>query len=154
REGAVERDELLLAAARGPRIGRSRAEEIIRKARAEAANPFESVLRWILHDIPGLSLQPQVRIEDPDGLIGVVDLADQEVQLVVEADSFEWHGSKEALEKDCIRYDRLVAEGWLVLRFSWGRVMDHPDWVRDIVIRTLAQRDSRVLHHPRTRRSA
>lgn len=154
REGAVERDELLLAAAGGPRIGRSRAEAIIRMARAEAANPFESVLRWVLHDVPGINLQPQVRIEDLDGLIGVVDLADEELRLVVEADSFEWHGSKEALEKDCVRYDRLVADGWIVLRVTWDMVMHQPERVRELVVRAVARRDSRVLHHPRTRRSA
>lgn len=85
-----------------------------------------------------------MEIRDEVGPIGIVDLADERVKIVLEADSFEWHGSREALERDCIRYDRLTADGWLVLRFSWDRVMNHPEWVRDIVLRTLAHRDSRV----------
>ncbi|WP_169796926.1 DUF559 domain-containing protein [Janibacter corallicola] len=144
RQGAVDRDDLLLAASGLPPRYRRKVENRVGAATSRAANPFESVLRWIVSDIPGLDVEPQTEIRDGAGLIGIVDLADERVKIVLEADSFEWHGSKEALEKDCIRYDRLVAEGWLVLRFSWDRVMHHPDWVRGIVIRTLTQRDSRV----------
>jgi very-short-patch-repair endonuclease len=144
REGMVGRDELLMAAAALPTLHRRRAESRIRLARPDSANPFESVLRWIIADIPGLNVDTQVRIGDVDGLIGVVDLADARLKIVLEADSFEWHGNREALERDCIRYDRLVAEGGLVLRFSWDRVMNHPEWVRDVVVRTVALRDSRV----------
>lgn len=111
REGAIDRDELLLAAAALPTRYRRKVEERIRLAHPAAANPFESVLRWIVSDIPGLRVEPQVRICDDDGLIGVVDLADEELKIVLEADSFGWHGSQEALERDCIRYDRLVAQG-------------------------------------------
>ena len=85
-----------------------------------------------------------MRITDDDGLIGVVDLADEGLRIVLEADSFEWHGDQIALERDCIRYNRLVADGWLVLRFSWDQVMHHPEQVRDLVRRTIAQCDARV----------
>lgn len=144
REGMVTRDELLVAGAALPGRYRRRAEEIIRMASGEAANPFESVLRWIVHDIPGLEVRPQVEIHGDGGRIATVDLADEELRIVLEADSFEWHGSSEALHKDCLRYDLFVADGWLVLRFSWGMVMHEPELVRSIVVRTLAHRDSRV----------
>lgn len=144
REGAVDQDELLLAAAALPVLHRRRVESLIRLASPLAANPFESVLRWIVADVPGLLMEPQVRICDDVGLIGVVDLADARLKIVLEADSFAWHGDRAGLERDCIRYDRLVADGWLVLRFSWDRVVSHPEWVRDVVLRTMAQRDSRV----------
>ncbi len=147
REGRVDRDELGLAAAALPRQHRVRVTRLVEMASGEAANPFESVLRWIVSDTPGLCARPQVSISDDGGRIGRVDLADEELCLVLEADSFEWHGNREALEKDCIRYDRLVAEGWLVLRFSWDRVMNHQEWVRHIVRRTVALRDSRVRRH-------
>lgn len=144
REGVVDRDELLLAAAGLPTLHRRKVEGLVRLASPLAANPFESVLRWIVSDIPGLSVRPQVRVTDEDGLVGVVDLADEGLRIVLEADSFEWHGDRTALERDCVRYDRLIAQGWLVLRFSWDRVMSHPEWVRDIVRQTMSQRDSRV----------
>jgi very-short-patch-repair endonuclease len=48
-----------------------------------------------------------------------VDLGDPARKIVAEADSFEYHGSREALARDCRRYDELVARGWRVLRYAW-----------------------------------
>ncbi|NYF97257.1 DUF559 domain-containing protein [Janibacter cremeus] len=148
REGTVDRDELLLAAAGLAPLYRRKVDELVRFADPLAANPFESVLRWIVSDIPGLGVQPQVRVTDDDGLIGIVDLADEQLRIVIEADSFEWHGQREALERDCIRYNRLIAQGWLVLRFSWDQVMHHPERVRELVRRTVVQSYLRVRRAP------
>ena len=48
-------------------------------------------------------------------------------RLILEADSFEWHGSRRALVRDARRYNNFVIAGWLVLRFSWEDVMHHAD---------------------------
>ena len=45
---------------------------------------------------------------------------------MLEADSFEFHGERAALSRDCERYDELVARDWLVLRFTWEQVMHRP----------------------------
>ena len=58
------------------------------------------------------------------------DLVDELLRIVAEADSFEHHGSRQALAIDCARYENLVAQGWTVLRFAWEQVMYQPDWVR------------------------
>lgn len=137
REGHVGRDELLLAAGGlAPRF-RAPAERVIRLADPRAANPFESVLRWITSDICGLTVVPQVRIDDSAGFVSVVDLADEELRLVLEADSYEHHSSPEQLERDCVRYTRLVADDWLVLRFTWKQVMNRPEWVRSMIERAV-----------------
>ena len=52
------------------------------------------------------------------------DLADAERRLLLEADSFTWHGDRRALHRDCRRYNALVLAGWSVLRFSWEEVHD------------------------------
>lgn len=96
-----------------------------------SAGPFESVLRAICLDVPGLHVTPQVRIG-----AARVDLADEGLRLVIEADSYEWHGGPVALERDCRRYDELVADGWVVLRFPYAAVFDDPAWVADILART------------------
>ena len=56
----------------------------------------------------------------------------------VEADSFEWHGGRGALARDARRYNLLVADGWIVLRFSWEDVMFDPDYVRDVLVAVVA----------------
>ena len=102
-------------------------------ADGRSANPFESVLRAIAIDVPGLEVEPQVRISGDLGLDVRADLVDRRLRIVLEADSFEWHGDRTALRRDARRYDLLVANGWTVLRFSWEDVMHDPDFVRAVL---------------------
>jgi len=58
-----------------------------------------------------------------------VDLANSTARMVLEADSFTHHGHREALRRDCRRYDELVIRGWTVLRFAWEHVIFDEAWV-------------------------
>jgi very-short-patch-repair endonuclease len=70
--------------------------------------------------------------EDPDGMlvIGRVDLVDVAAGIVIEAESWEFHGSKEAFARDLRRYTAMVRAGWRVLRFGWDEVMHEQETVR------------------------
>lgn len=107
---------------------------VLGAADARADNPFESVLRAIGLGVPGLHLVPQVEIRIPGRRLMRPDLVDERLKLVVEADSFEHHGSRKALAVDCARYDNLVGGGWTVLRFAWEQVMYEPAWVRSTLM--------------------
>lgn len=102
-----------------------------------AANPFESVLRALALGVDGLDVRPQVRIRTGDTTVRP-DLVDEALQIVLEADSFEWHGKRAALRSDSRRYDLLVAAGWRVLRFAWEDVMHDQQFVRRILVDTVA----------------
>ena len=106
-------------------------------ASGEAANAFESALRAIALEVPGLEVEPQVTIRD-GALSARADLVDRRLHLVLEADCFAWHGSRAALASDCRRYNRMVISGWLVLRFSYEDVMFHPDEVREVLVAAVA----------------
>jgi very-short-patch-repair endonuclease len=114
--------------AAGP--GAPQVRRVAGEASPLAANPFESALRAISLDVPGLALRPQVWIRD---CAVRPDLDDERLRNVVEADSFEWHGKRSALARDARRYNSLVAAGWLVLRFAWEDVMHDPDHVRRVL---------------------
>lgn len=121
--------------ARGP--GSAQVRRVARLCSPAAANPFESVTRAIACDIPGLSVQPQVVIVD-GAFRARPDLVDERLRIVIEADSFEWHGKRSALASDARRYNRLVVAGWMVLRFSYEDVMFHPAEVREVMIAAVA----------------
>lgn len=125
---------------RGP--GAPRVRRVCDEATDLAANPFESVLRAIALEVPGLQVQPQRQIAEGTR----PDLVDRDLRLVLEADSFEWHGGRAALRRDAQRYNQMVVDGWLVLRFAWEDVMFEQDYVRGCLVAavTLATRRGEV----------
>lgn len=139
----VSRAHLLAVArdARGP--GARRVREVASLADGRAANPFESALRAICLSVDGLAVVPQVAIHDPH-FLGRPDLVDCRLRIVLEADSFEWHGTREALARDAHRYNALIAAGWLVLRFTWDDVMHRPDLV-EATLRSVVERRTEVM---------
>lgn len=139
RRELVEPEDLCARAARLVGPGSPAARRISRLADARAANPFESVLRAIVLEAGLTDFVPQLRIRVP-GLSARVDLGDERRKVVLEADSFEWHGQRAGLERDCRRYTELVRRGWLVLRFTWEQVMFDRAWVADVVRDTVDQR--------------
>jgi very-short-patch-repair endonuclease len=113
--------------ARGP--GAPQIRRVAAEATAEAANPFESALRGIALDVSGLSVRPQRTL--PHG--ARPDLVDERLRIVLEADSFAWHGDRVALRRDAQRYNLIVVNGWWVLRFAWEDVMFCPDEVHAVL---------------------
>ena len=137
--------EVQRAALRLPKRQRDRVLAVARAADRRAANPFESVLRAIAMDVPGLSLEPQVVVQE-GAFWARVDLADEGLRLVLEADSFEFHATPKAFDRDCRRYNALVSRDWRVLRFTWKQVMFEPDLVRETLVAMVA-----LLRRPRHR---
>ena len=113
-------------ALKGP--GAPQARRVAREASGKPANPFESVLRAISLEVEGLRLEPQVLLARGPALCP--DLVDERLRLVVEAESFQHHGGRWELRRDCKRYTRLTLLGWWLMRFSWEDVMSHPEYVR------------------------
>lgn len=91
RAGLPRRAVVAAAAGLGPRH-RAQVLAVERHASAKSANPFESVLRAIALGIEGTSWEPQDRIRYED-FYARVDLADDDLGIVLEADSFEFQVS-------------------------------------------------------------
>jgi very-short-patch-repair endonuclease len=113
--------------------GAARIRRVVSEASPLADNPFESVLRAIAAGVPGLDVDPQVWIGSHR-----CDLVDEQLRIVAEADSFEWHGKRAALRRDANRYNELVVADWMVLRFSWEDVMGEPKQVRQTLEQAVA----------------
>lgn len=140
RSGLVTQDALLEAAARSPRTGRSRALRVARSASALADNPFESVLRAIALEVPGLAVRPQGWI----GTAGRSDLVDDRLLIAIEADSWEHHGHLDAFKHDVRRYAEFARRGWVVVRFLWEDVMHDPERVHRVLVETVCIRTEQL----------
>ena len=90
------------------------------------------MLRAIALEVAGLVVKPQVQIRYDD-FAARVDLADDDLRIVLEADSHEFHTSRKDFDRDCRRYNGLVVRDWIVLRFTWEQVMFEPAVVRRMI---------------------
>ncbi|MGA8258289.1 MAG: DUF559 domain-containing protein [Nocardioides sp.] len=128
REGVGEQTLQSIAdQARGP--GAAQMRRLAQVASALPANPFESCLMALALDVTGLDVQPQVELPG----LGRPDFVDVEKRLVLEADSFAWHGKRRFLAADARRYNAMVCAGWMVLRFSYEDVMGDPADVQRVL---------------------
>ncbi|MBE7325656.1 hypothetical protein IEQ44_13470 [Nocardioides sp. Y6] len=134
RSGLVAPHELQVAAATLPRTGRTRALRVVEAADARAANPFESVVRAVALDVPGLRVEPQGKVPG----VGRVDLLDESLGLAVEADSFEHHGTLAGLRRDVRRYTELTRRGLTVIRFLWEEAMFDQTRVHAVLVDAVA----------------
>ncbi len=125
RAGAVDRTTLLQAASAVGLEGQARV--VIEWADPRPANPFESALRALAVEA-GLAVVPQYEVR-VGGLLLHPDLADPLAGIAVEAESWTFHGGKDDHDRDCVRFNALMAAGWRVLRFTWEHVRFSPDYV-------------------------
>lgn len=137
RAGDVSKSELQHLADSTRGRGRARIRAVANLASARSANPLESVLRAQCSLVPGLSVEPQLPIHLPGGLVLHPDTADLALRLAVEAEGFEFHGQSVQLTRDCRRYNLLVVEGWTVIRFSWPMVMHNAAYVQRVLRHTV-----------------
>lgn len=90
--------------------------------------------------LPAWVQQHPIRLGD--GRRVRLDAAYLEARVAVELDGAAFHGSREARERDLRRDSALAALGWVVLRFSYARLMSDPEGCRQeieaVVLRRLA----------------
>ncbi|WP_051515513.1 DUF559 domain-containing protein [Candidatus Blastococcus massiliensis] len=84
----------------------------------------------VQHVLPGPPAVPaylqQHRVVLPDGRAADLDAAWPEARVAVELDGAAFHGSREARERDLRRDNALATLGWVVLRFSYERLINDP----------------------------
>jgi very-short-patch-repair endonuclease len=73
------------------------------------------------HGLPPAAFQYVV-----PGLGARVDFAYPERRIAIEVDGYEVHGTPKAMAADFERQNRLMAAGWVVLRFTWIQVVRQP----------------------------
>lgn len=126
----LDRESLRLAAvaARGP--GSAAIRRVVAASDPRAESPIESCLRLIARQFG--RVDPQVWISG----IGRVDLL-VNGWLVLEADGFAHHSTREHYRKDRRRNNALAAAGYVVLRFTYEDVLYREDYVVATIRETL-----------------
>ncbi|WP_139228773.1 DUF559 domain-containing protein [Blastococcus tunisiensis] len=98
-------------------------------------------VRHVLPGPPGVpAYVQQHRVVLPDGRAAELDAAWPEARVAVELDGAAFHGSREARERDLRRDSALAALGWVVLRFSYARLVGDPAGCRREIVAVLRHR--------------
>lgn len=127
----LDQDQLATAAAsaRGP--GAAAVRRVVALADTRCESLLESCLRLLLIDLR-VSVRSQVWISG----VGRVDFL-LDGWLVVEADGFEHHSTRQHYREDRRRSNALVAAGYVVVRFSYEDVVHRPEYVTETLRRIL-----------------
>ena len=123
-----------------------RGRRILSRVDGRAESGIESIVRVRLR-ARGIRLRTQVSIRG----IGRVDMLIGD-RLVVEVDGRGWHDRESSFESDRRRDAALVVRGFLVLRYSYKRVMEDWEAVEREVL-SLIRRDRHVARNGRSGRT-
>ena len=89
---------------------------------------FEGMVRKIVVGAALASPTSQLRIDVGDRVI-YADFGWPQSHLIVECDGWKTHASPAELQYDLERQNLLVLDGWTILRFAWGTVVNSPTLV-------------------------
>lgn len=108
-------------------------------------------MRAVASEVEELRLVPQVSLT-ADGFVGTVDLADIDHRVVVEADSYAYHGDLESFGRDIDRYNDLVVRDWVVIRAKWSHLGTDADRFRGLLRAGALTARARKTGHRQTHR--
>src|SRR5689334_3808131 len=120
----------------GPHAGRAELAGLLDLVMSGCQSELE--IWGVLQVLPGPPVVPryvqQHRVLLPNGRRVELDAAYVEARVAVELDGAAFHGSREARERDLRKDTALAAAGWIVLRFSYARLMSDPEGCRREIV--------------------
>ena len=73
---------------------------------------------------------PNFALRDENGkVLAEIDFADPGLKVAIEVDGRAFHSDRRSFERDRERQNMLVIRGWIVLRFTWERMVNDPEGV-------------------------
>ncbi len=118
--------------------GSARLRELVEE-RCDSGPIPESVMETRLwRPLTQLGVPKPIRQHPVDGGRYRIDFAFPHAMVAVEAQSYAWHSSPTALERDAIKNNALVALGWTVVYLTWRDVHEHRaatiEYLRELLV--------------------
>jgi very-short-patch-repair endonuclease len=123
------------------RKGLSRLRRLHARAATGSRSEAEQRMGRLLASVGGKWVANH-RVSDRHGrIIAELDFANPELMIAIEVDGRAFHSDRHSFERDRERQNMLVVRGWIVLRFTWERLLHDPEGV---IAEVLAAMDSRT----------
>ncbi len=84
---------------------------------------------------------PPARMNHPFGRFEI-DAAYPDLKLAIEADGRAAHSTPSNFERDRVKQNALTLDGWLVLRFTFSQIRDHPQRAAAQILTAYASRST------------
>jgi very-short-patch-repair endonuclease len=123
---------------RGAGVLRAALAELVDDPGLTATDLEELFLQACRHaGLPRPEVNEWLRIDDGEPI--KADFLWRSRRLIVEVDSWTFHGTRTGFERDRLRDQRVRLAGWEPLRFTWRQVVRRADWVVETVAALLAR---------------
>jgi hypothetical protein len=93
---------------------------------AQTETELETLMRWWLREYGFPEPAWQYWVTLPDYGPARLDCAYPELRIGIEADSYKWHSSRRAFERDRSRNSELASLGWLIIQTTKGEIEADP----------------------------
>ena len=67
--------------------------------------------------------------DDTGRILAEIDFADPHLKIAIEVDGRAFHSDGRSFERDRQRQNMISLKGWLILRFTWERLVNDPEGV-------------------------
>jgi very-short-patch-repair endonuclease len=122
-------DELIVHRSGRGRRGTARLRSLRDRAASGSRSEAEQRMAALLTRVGGTWV-PNHTIHDEQGrVLAEIDFAHLELKIAIEVDGRAFHSDRRSFERDRERQNMLVLRGWVVLRFTWERLVHGPDGV-------------------------
>ena len=116
------------------RKGTSRLRHIATRVASGSRSEAEQRMAVLLKRVGGAWIPNHTVRNEQGRIVAEIDFADSLLKIAIEVDGRAYHSDTRSFERDRERQNMLALRGWLVLRFTWERLINDPDGVSAEVI--------------------
>lgn len=122
------------------RKGLSRLRSLHERAASGSRSEAEQRMGRLLSSVGGNWVPNHVVRDEQGRVLAEIDFADPHLKVAIEVDGRAFHSDRRSFERDRERQNLLVIRGWVVLRFTWERIVNDQEGV---IAEVSATRESR-----------
>lgn len=111
------------------RKGLSRLRSLHERAASGSRSEAEQRMGRLIERAAGNWIRNYPVLGEHGQVVAEIDFADPELKIAIEVDGRAFHSDRRSFERDRERQNMLVIRGWIVLRFTWERLVNDPEGV-------------------------
>lgn len=120
------------------RKGVARLRHLHRRASSGSRSEAEQRMARLLKDAGGRWIANYAIRGEGGETLAEIDFAEPRLRIAIEVDGRAYHSDRRAFEHDRKRQNMLALRGWIILRFTWERIVEDPEGVIAEVVRAIA----------------